>query len=147
MNEDASKEHDAVPWRHIVEDVADALIYIDWQGVIQAWNPAAAVLFGFSADEALGQHVDLIIPKHLRAAHAEGFDRAMERGKTVGGNEVRRTRGLHRDGRKLYVDMSFAVVKDDQGNVLGSAAMARDATAQHLAERAQREAEAGSRPT
>ena len=147
MPRDPSPSQDPAPWEHIVADVADALIYIDWQGVIRAWNAAAAALFGFGADEALGRHVNLIIPEHLRAAHAEGFDRAMERGRTAGGNAVRRTRGLHRDGRKLYVDMSFAVVKNGEGHVLGSVAMARDATERHLAERAQRQAEAGSRAT
>lgn len=132
-----------VPWERIVADVADALIYIDTKGVIRAWNAAAATLFGFSAEDALGQSVDLIIPEHLREAHWRGFNRAMERGATSRGAEVRTTRGLHKDGRKLYVDMSFAVVKSATGQVLGSAAMARDATERYLAERA-RKAAAGA---
>lgn len=126
------------PWERIVADVADALIYIDVEGIIRVWNTQAEALFGFSAADALGQNVDLIIPKHLRAAHWDGFNRAMERGATLHGAEVRTTRGLHKEGRKLYVDMSFSVVKDDGGHVLGSAAMARDATERYLAERARR---------
>lgn len=133
-----------VPWERIVADVADALIYIDTQGIIRAWNGAAEALFGFSAAEALDQNVDLIIPEHLREAHWRGFNRAMERGATSRGAEVRTTRGLHKDGRKLYVDMSFAVVKSADGKVLGSAAMARDATERYLAERARKAATSGA---
>lgn len=123
------------PWERIVADVADALIFIDTHGTIRAWNAAAAALFGFTADEALGHSVDLIIPPHLREAHWRGFDRAIAHGRARS-SEVRTTRGVHKEGRKLYVDMSFAIVTDGQGQVLGSAAMARDATERYLAERA-----------
>lgn len=122
-----------VPWRHILTDLPDALVYADKQGVIRAWNAGAEAVFGFSAAEALGQSLDLIVPERLRAAHWLGFDRAMARGTTSHGAEVRTTRGTHKDGRKLYVDMSFGVVRGEDGAALGSVAMARDATARHLA--------------
>lgn len=140
---DATHSQTPAPWERIVADVADALIYIDTRGIIRAWNGGAEALFGFSAAEALGQNVDLIIPEHLREAHWRGFNRAMERGATSRGAEVRTTRGLHKDGRKLYVDMSFSVVKSADGQVLGSAAMARDATERYLAERARKAAASG----
>ena len=126
------------PWERIVADVADALIFIDRAGVIRAWNAGAEALFGFAAVQTLGQSVDMIIPPHLREAHWRGFERAMQRGACSRPAEVRTTRGLHQDGRRLYVDMSFSVVKDEAGQVLGSAAMARDATARYLAEQAMR---------
>lgn len=135
---DSTPRNASVPWERIVADVADALIYIDTRGIIRAWNGGAETLFGFSAAEALGRNVDLIIPEHLREAHWRGFNRAMERGATSRGAEVRTTRGLRKDGRKLYVDMSFSVVKSADGQVLGSAAMARDATERYLAERARK---------
>ena len=128
------------PWRHILRDVPDALIYADAEGVIRAWNAGAEALFGFSAAEALGASLDLIIPEWLREPHWVAYRRAMARGATRGGAEVRTTRGTHRDGRKLYVDMSFGVVKHDDGRVLGSVAMARDATERYLAEVARRAA-------
>lgn len=127
-----------VPWQRIVADVADALIYADREGVIRAWNPAATALFGFAEAEALGQSLDLIIPTHLREAHWRGFDRAIARGHCS--REVRTTRGTHKDGRKLYVDMSFCVVTDGAGQSLGSAAMARDVTSRYLAELERRKA-------
>ena len=128
------------PWRHILRDVPDALIYADAEGVIRAWNAGAEALFGFSAAEALGASLDLIIPEWLREPHWVAYRRAMARGATRGGAEVRTTRGTHRDGRKLYVDMSFGVVKHDDGRVLGSVAMARDATERYLAVVARRAA-------
>jgi PAS domain S-box-containing protein len=131
-----SQPHPPVPWDRIVADVADALIYADKDGVIRAWNAQAEAVFGFSTAEALGQRLDLIIPERFRAAHWTGFNRAMERGHTTHGAEVRTTRSKHKDGRKLYVDMTFSVVKSADGRVLGSAAMARDVTERYLAEKA-----------
>ena len=64
----------------ILEGVADALIYSDRSGTILRWNGASTALFGFSADEALGQNLDLIIPEHLRAAHWKGFEAAIASG-------------------------------------------------------------------
>ena len=52
----------------ILEQIADAVIYADDTGTIMRWNHAAAALFGYSAAEALGQNLDLIIPEHLRVA-------------------------------------------------------------------------------
>lgn len=142
MSPDTTTPADA-PWRHIVADTPDALIYADKEGAIRAWNAGAEAVFGFSAAEALGQSLDLIVPERLRAAHWLGFNRAMARGTTSHGAEVRTTRGTHKDGRRLYVDMSFGVVKGDDGQVLGSVAMARDATARYEAEKARR----GATPT
>ena len=53
----------------IIDQVADAVIYASRLGVIIRWNRASAALFGFSAEDALGQSLDLIIPEHLRASH------------------------------------------------------------------------------
>ena len=124
---------DAAPYRHILAHTPDVLIFADPQGVIRVWNPGAEAVFGFSAAEALGQSLDLIIPERLRPAHWKGFHRAMARGTTSDGPDGRTTARAHQDGRRLYVDLSFGVVKDDAGAVLGSVAMARDVTERHLA--------------
>jgi len=58
----------------ILDQIADAVIYADDTGTIRRWNHAAAALFGYSAAEALGQNLDLIIPEHLRAARWRGFE-------------------------------------------------------------------------
>jgi PAS domain S-box-containing protein len=61
----------------IIDHVADAVIYASRSGVIVRWNRASAALFGFSAEDTLGQSLDLIIPEHLRASHWRGFEAAM----------------------------------------------------------------------
>ena len=112
----------------IVEQAADAIIYADRQGVIDRWNAAATALFGFTAAEAIGASLDLIIPPALRAGHWRGWDAAMACGQLRLNGKPTLTRGLHRDGRKLYVEMSFALVRDDTGAARGSVAIARDVT-------------------
>jgi PAS domain S-box-containing protein len=113
----------------IIEQTTDALIYSDRAGKIVRWNAAATRLFGFTAEEALGSSLDLIIPERLRPAHWAGFDRAMASGATRLSGKPTLTRALRKDGAKLYVQMTFAVVKDDAGNVVGSVAMAREGEA------------------
>ena len=124
----------------IVEQTTDALIYVDSNGVIRRWNAAATRVFGFSAAEAIGQSVDLVIPERLRAAHWNGFNAALAAGSTRLAGRPTVTRGNHKDGRKLYVEMTFALVKDDAGAVLGSVAIARDVTERVERERAARPA-------
>jgi PAS domain S-box-containing protein len=122
----------------ILAQTTDALIYSDTAGVIRRWNEAAARLFGFSASEALGANLDLIIPEHLRAAHWAGFNKAMASGSTRLAGRPALTRAAQKNGNKLYVEMTFAVVKDDAGQVVGSVAIARDVTERVEKERAAR---------
>ncbi len=122
----------------ILEDAADALIYSDRTGTIVRWNRASSALFGFTAEEALGQNLDLIIPEHLRVAHWKGFEAAMSSGTMKLAGRPTLTRALHKSGRKLYIEMTFALVRAAGGDVLGSVAMARDVTERVERERAAR---------
>lgn len=112
----------------IIEQTAEALVYANKEGVIERWNAAAEAMFGYTAAEALGSNLDLMIPEHLRKAHWRGFEAAMANGKTRLGGRPTLTRGQHKAGRKLYVEMSFALVLDDAGAPLGTVAVARDVT-------------------
>ena len=112
----------------IVEQTTDALVYADRDGIILRWNHAAVALFGYGRAEALGHSLDLIIPEHLRAPHWAGYRAAMASGGTRLAGRPSLTRAVRKDGGKLYVEMTFAVVKDDAGVVVGSVAIARDAT-------------------
>lgn len=75
----------------IVDQAPDAIIVADRQGLIQIWNHAAADLFGFRPDEAIGRSLDIIIPEHLRQAHWKGFQRAVASGVTKYGREALKT--------------------------------------------------------
>jgi len=112
----------------IVEHIADAVVYANRSGTIERWNEACIRLFGFSKPEALGQNLDLIIPEHLRTAHWRAFEAAVRSGSARLHGRATLTRALHKDGHKLYVEMSFALVRGEQGAVLGSVAVARDVT-------------------
>jgi len=120
----------------IFEQMADAAIYADRSGSIVRWNRAAAALFGHSAAEALGQNLDLIIPERLRAAHWRGFEAAITNGVTKTHGRATLTSAIHKDGHKLYVEMTFALVLGSDGVACGSVAVARDVTARVEQERA-----------
>jgi PAS domain S-box-containing protein len=134
----------------LIENLADAVIFADRQGLIRVWNPGAEAVFGYSADEVIGRRLDVLIPEHLRPAHWAAFDAAIDTGRMKHGRESMTTRSVHKDGSALYVDLSFALVRDDAGRVLGSVAVARDITQRFRAEKelrkrvAQLEAAAGS---
>lgn len=110
----------------IIEQASDAIIYSDLQGKIYYWNEAACQMFGFSKAEALGQSLNLIIPEHLRKAHWQGFHAAIESGTLKLSGKPTLTRALHKDNtQKLYVEMSFALVKDNRDQIQGSVSIAR----------------------
>jgi PAS domain S-box-containing protein len=121
----------------VLDQIADAVICTDRSGAIIRWNAACTALFGYSAKETLGQSVELIIPEHLRAAHWNGFDAAMAKGVMKLEGRPTLTRALHKSGRRMYVEMTFAIVKGDtEGELLGAVAMARDVTERVERERA-----------
>jgi PAS domain S-box-containing protein len=119
----------------ILRSMPEALIFSDLQGIIHVWNQGAENVFGFTATEAIGQSLDLIIPERMRKAHWDGYRMAIERGGTKPGRTSMITRSLHKSGESIYVDMSFAMVKNPEGKMLGSMAVARDATARFQEEK------------
>lgn len=122
----------------IVDQAPDAIIFADRDGIIGVWNRSAERIFGYAAAEALGAGLDLIIPERFRRAHWKGFHRAIDTGRTQYAGRVLTTRSAHRDGSKLYVDLSFGLVTDDSGAILGALAIGRDCTARYAADAALR---------
>ena len=80
---------------YVVEQLPDALIFADRDGVIRLWNARAQALFGYSAAEALGQSLDLIIPERFRAAHWRGYREAIAAGRTRLSGDAMLTRGVY----------------------------------------------------
>jgi PAS domain S-box-containing protein len=115
---------------------ADAVIYANRSDEIIRWNRASAALFAYSAEEALGQSLDLIIPEHLRASHWRGFEAAMTKGATKLQGRPALTRALHKSGRKIYRNDLRDCQRRGRREVLGSVAMARDVTDRIERERA-----------
>lgn len=123
----------------VLEQAAEAIVFADREGRVQLWNRGAETLFGYPRDEAIGRSLDtLIIPEPYRRAHNEAFARAMATGQLRAEAQVRTTRAVHKSGARLYLDISFSLVKDPAGAVVGSVAVGRDVTAAWLEKQAQR---------
>ena len=115
--------------RRIVSESRDAIIFADKDGVIRLWNSGAEAMFGYRAAEMEGQTLDLIIPEGLRARHNEGFRRALASGASRYAADLLAVPGLRQDGARLSLEFTITLIKDDEGEVLGAAAILRDVTA------------------
>jgi PAS domain S-box-containing protein len=115
--------------RKIVQESGDAIMFADRQGIIRIWNSGAERMFGHSAAEALGQSLDLVIPDNLRGRHWDGYYRVMESGESRYSSEMLSAPALRRDGTRISTEFSMVLVKDDDGSVLGVAAVIRDVSA------------------
>ena len=125
--------------RQLVEQAPDAMIFADSEGVIREWNAAATRVFGYAPAEAIGQNLDLIVPERFREAHWRGYDRALADGRTKYEGQSLPTRSARKDGTAIYVELTFAIVNDTNGTVVGALALARDISARFVSEREERE--------
>ena len=124
-----------VPTDAVLGQMADAVIYADRDGKIALWNRAAVALFGHEPVEALGRSIDLIVPERLREPHWRGFHAAMASGALKLSGKPTLTRAQHKDGSRIYIQMSFALVKDGDDRPVGSVAVARAAEPPRAAQR------------
>ena len=125
--------------QQIVEHTQEAIIAADRDGIIRLWNAGAATVFGFQADEALGQSLDLIIPEALRARHWAGYRRTMATGTSRYGREVLAVPALRKDGTRISLEFTIVILRDTAGETLGTAAIIRDVTARWQQDKAMRE--------
>lgn len=125
--------------RQIVEGSQDAIIFSDREGLIRLWNTGAETIFGYSAEEATGRSLDLIIPEKLRARHREGYKKVMETGVTRYGRELLAVPAQRKDGSRISTEFTIVLVRSPAGEVLGAAAILRDVTARWEKEKALKE--------
>jgi PAS domain S-box-containing protein len=95
-------------------------------------------MFGHPAGEAVGQTLDLIIPERYRARHWEGYRTVMATGVTRYGRELLAVPAIRKDGRRISLEFSIALLRDDTGALAGAAAIIRDVTARWEREQASR---------
>jgi PAS domain S-box-containing protein len=119
----------------IVGEAQDAIIVADRDGVIRLWNSGAESMFGYSAEEALGQTLDLIIPERLRARHWAGYRETMATGATRYARQVLAVPAIRKDGTSISVEFTIALLHEASGALLGPAAIIRDVTARWEQER------------
>lgn len=115
--------------RTFAEHAPDAVIYADAAGQIRFWNGSAERIFGFSEAEALGQSLDLIIPENLRGRHWDGYTETMRTGRSrYAGGDLLAVPALRKDGNRISVEFTILPCLDDDGRMIGIAAILRDIT-------------------
>ncbi len=125
-------------YRRIVEGSPDAIIVGDAEGVIRLWNKGAEAMFGFSAEEALGRSMDLIIPERLRGRHWDGYRKVMATGVSrYGTGDLLAVPAMTRDGRTISIEFTIQMVKDASGRIVASTAVIRDVTKRFQREKEQ----------
>lgn len=129
---------DTYEWlcQRIVGGAQEAIIVADREGVIRLWNSGAEAMFGYSAEESMGQTLDLIVPERQREAHWAGFGEVMKTGVTRYGRELLKVPALRKDGGRISLEFSIALLGNAEGEPVGAAAIMRDVTARFQEEKA-----------
>jgi PAS domain S-box-containing protein len=116
-------------FERLVQDAPDAIVYADAEGVIRFWNRGAERIFGFTATEAVGQSLDIIIPENQRARHWEGYRAVMKSGASrYGAGDLLAVPGLRKDGARISLEFTIVPVHGEDDLLRGIAAFLRDVT-------------------
>jgi PAS domain S-box-containing protein len=113
----------------ILQASSDAIVATDRAGIITFWNPGATRIFGFESSEAVGQSLDIIIPENLRKRHWDGFHQTMATGTSrYGDGDLLSVPALTKTGRRISVEFTIAIRRDEKRAPAGTVAIMRDVT-------------------
>jgi PAS domain S-box-containing protein len=129
-------QHSALAMQHfsaIVESASDAIVSKDLNGVITSWNEGAQRIFGYTAEEAIGQQINILIPADRQNEEPAILER-IRRGEGVDHYETVRQR---KDGSFVDISLTISPIKDTQGTIVGASKIARDITERRLAQERQ----------
>jgi PAS domain S-box-containing protein len=121
----------------IIESSQDAIISKTLDSVIRTWNTGAERLFGYRAEEAIGQPITMIIPPDRLNEEQEILTR-LARGERIEHYETVR---MAKDGRQINISLTISPIRDPEGRIIGASKIARDVTERKQAEEALRESE------
>ncbi len=110
----------------VLDSSADAVIGLDRHRHITSWNRGAEIIFGYSADEALGRDVSFLVPEDLKEIRE--LEKIEEQIYQTGFIRNYETERLTKDGRRVQVEITRTLIYDSKGKVLGSSAIVRDIT-------------------
>jgi len=110
----------------IVDSADDAIVGKDLNATIMSWNAAAERIFGYSAEEAIGRSITMLLPPERRHEE-ETILATLRRGERIAHFETVRVR---KDGRRINVSISVSPIRDSTGTIIGAAKIARDITQQ-----------------
>jgi len=126
----STQRAETVLGRAILETEGDAIIAADSEGIIRFWNPGAERIFGYSNSDALGQSLDIIIPERLRGRHWHGYRHVMSgEASRYGQGDILAVPGVRKDGARISLEFTIVPLRDDDGCIVGLAAIMRDVTA------------------
>ena len=129
----------------VLGSAGDAVIAADAAGVILFWNPGAERIFGFTAAEAIGQSLDLIIPEALRQRHWQAYHQVMRTGQSrYGQGDLLAVPGVRKDGKRISLEFTITPLRTGDGSLKGTGAILRDVTARFEELRSLRRRAAGS---
>jgi PAS domain S-box-containing protein len=115
----------------IVDSSYDAIVGKDLNSVITNWNQAAERMFGYSAEEAIGRSVLMLIPEHLQGEETDIIAR-IRRGERIPSFETIRRR---KDGSLITVSLTISPIRTQEGEIIGASKIARDISAAKESER------------
>jgi PAS domain S-box-containing protein len=127
-------EEDALRLAAIVESSDDAIVSKDLNGIVTTWNHSAEKLFGYKAEEMIGESILLIIPPELQQDENMILDKIRRGEKILHFETVR----MHKSGQRIDVSLTISPMKDDHGRVIGAAKIVRDITEKKKVDRALR---------
>lgn len=127
-----------IDFEELARQAGDAMVVGDVAGTIIFWNAAAERMFGFTAEEALGRSLDLIVPERHRQRHWSGYHATLRTGVTRYGTELLRVPALHKDGRALSIAFTVALLQGGGATPTAILAVIRDETARWAEEKALR---------
>ncbi|MGW0627018.1 PAS domain-containing protein [Streptomyces sp. NPDC002758] len=122
----------------IVRESSEAVVAADPDGIILVWNGGAERMFGHTAAEAVGQSLDLIIPEKQRARHNKGYEQTMATGRTRYGDTLLGVPATHKDGHRLSIEFTVALLRDATGRIAGISAIMREVSERRATEKALR---------
>lgn len=123
LEQQVKERHDAEDFlASIIESSNDAIVSKTLQGVIQTWNQGAQRLFGYSAEEAIGSHISLIIPPERMQDEVQILNR-ISSGDRIDHYETVRRRN---DGKLIHVSITVSPIRNKLGEIIGASKIARD---------------------
>ncbi len=130
-----AQQHIEADLAHLAAIVAssdDAIVSKSLDGTIRSWNVGAERIFGYTAAEAIGQPITLIIPEELRD------EERLILGKVRSGEQIEHfeTERVARDGQRVFVSLSVSPVRDGKGEIIGASKIARDVSERRRADEA-----------
>lgn len=110
---------------NLVESSEDAIISKSLEGIIKTWNKGSEKMFGYTAEQAIGRHISMIIPQGYMQDE-KNIIKKINNDETIDHFETVRVK---KNGEQLYVSLSISPIKDHAGNIIGTSKIARDITA------------------